>query len=88
MVALFTRRNSRSGTIEKEAGMSKFTIDVSAMVTIFQNDTFVVEANSAEEAENKARILFRRRMWEKFGYADWDEEDEKITHYCNDWEAQ
>lgn len=68
--------------------MSKFTIDVSAMVTIFQNDTFVVEANSAEEAENKARILFRRRMWEKFGYADWDEEDEKITHYCNDWEGQ
>jgi hypothetical protein len=48
----------------------------------------VVEANSAEEAENKARILFRRRMWEKFGYADWGEEDEKITHYCNDWEAQ
>ena len=68
--------------------MNKFTIDVSAMVTIFQNDTFVVEANSAEEAENKARILFRRRMWETFGYADWDEEDEKITHYCNDWEAQ
>lgn len=68
--------------------MSKFTIDVSAMVTIFQNDTFVVEANSAEEAENKARILFRRRMWEKFGYAVWDEEDEKITHYCNDWEVQ
>jgi hypothetical protein len=77
-----------SGTIDKETSMSKFTIDVSAMVTIFQNDTFVVEANSAEEAENKARILFRRRMWEKFGYADWDEEDEKITHYCNDWEAQ
>ena len=68
--------------------MNKFTIDVSAMVTIFQNDTFVVEANSAEEAENKARILFRRRMWEKFGYADWDEEDEKITHYCNDWEEE
>jgi hypothetical protein len=68
--------------------MGKFTIDVSAMVTIFQNDTFVVEANSAEEAEKKARILFRRRMWEKHGYADWDEEDEKITHYCDDWEAQ
>ena len=68
--------------------MVKFTIDVSAMVNIFQNDTFVVEANSAEEAENKARILFRQRMWDKFGYADWDEEDEKITHYCNDWEAQ
>ena len=68
--------------------MSKFTIDVSAMVTIFQNDAFVVEANSAEEAENKARILFRRRMWDKFGYADWDEEDEKITHYCNDLEVQ
>jgi hypothetical protein len=63
--------------------MSKFTIDVSAMVTIFQNDTWVLEANSAEEAENKARILFRRRMWEKFGYAEWDEKDEKITHYCN-----
>jgi hypothetical protein len=58
------------------------------MVTIMDGDTFVVEANSVDEAEKKCRELFKLRMWEKHGYADWDEEDEKITHYCNDWEAQ
>lgn len=68
--------------------MSEFTIEVATMVTIFQSETFEVEANSAEEAENKARILFRRRMCEKFAYADWDEKDEQITHYCDEWEEQ
>ena len=33
--------------------MSKFTMHISAMVTIMDGDTFTVEANSAEEAEKK-----------------------------------
>ena len=65
--------------------MSKFTMDVSALVTICESDTFVVEADSAEEAEEKARELFKLRVEEKYGYADYDEEE--IIHYCNDWEA-
>lgn len=66
--------------------MSKFTMNISALVTICESDTFVVEAGSAEEAEEKARKLFKLRVDEKYGYADYDEEE--ITHYCDDWEAQ
>ena len=66
--------------------MSKFTMDVTAMVTICESETFVVEADSVEKAEEKAKELFKLRMRKKHGYADYDEEE--ITHYCNDWEAQ
>lgn len=68
--------------------MSKFSLDVNAFVTIMKTEHFVVEADSAEEAEEKARDLFSLRMWEEFGYADWDKGNERIDHYCNDWEAQ
>lgn len=68
--------------------MSKFTMHISAMVTIMDGDTFTVEANSAEEAEEKCREFFKLRMREKYGYADWERGDENIEHYCNDWEAQ
>ena len=66
--------------------MSKSTMDVTAMITICESGNFVVEADSVEEAEEKARKLFKLRTEEKYGYADYDEEE--ITHYCNDWEAQ
>ena len=66
--------------------MSKFTIDVSAMVTICESDNFTIAANSAEEAEEKAKEMFKLRMWEKHGYADYS--DEKVIHYCGDWEGQ
>ena len=68
--------------------MSKFTMHISAMVTIMDGDIFTVEANSAEEAEKECRELFKLRMWEKYGYVDWERGDENIEHYCNDWEAQ
>ena len=66
--------------------MGIFEVDVSAMVTIHETEHFAVRANSAEEAEEEAKKLFKLRMWEKHGYADyWDAQ---VTHYCNDWEAQ
>lgn len=72
--------------------MSKFTMHISTIVTIMDGDTmdgdtFTVEANSAEEAEEKCRELFKLRMWEKYGYADWERGKENIEHYCNDWEV-
>ena len=63
--------------------MSKFTMHISAMVTIMDGDTFVVEANSAEEAEKKCREMFKLRMWEKHGYADYDEVE--VVHYPENW---
>ena len=68
--------------------MEVFEVDVSAMVTIHETEHFAVRANSAEEAEEEAKKLFELRMWEKYGYADWERGDENIEHYCNDWEAQ
>ena len=66
--------------------MGIFTMEVNAMVTIYESDCFTIAANSAEEAEEKARQKFKLRMLEKHGYADYTEE--KVMHYCNDWEAQ
>ena len=66
--------------------MGIFEVDVNAMVTIHENEHFVICANSVEEAEEEAKKLFELRMWEKHGYADYDEVD--VIHYCNDWEAQ
>ena len=66
--------------------MGTFEVDVNAMVTIHENEHFTVRANSAEEAEEEAKKLFELRMWEKHGYADYDEVE--VIHYCNDWEAQ
>ena len=66
--------------------MGIFEIDVSAMVTIHETEHFAVRADSVEEAEEEAKKLFELRMWEKHGYADYDEVD--VIHYCNDWEEQ
>ena len=66
--------------------MGIFEIEVSAMVTICESDCFTIAANSAEEAEEKAKEMFKLRMWEKHGYADYS--DEKVIHYCEDWEEQ
>lgn len=66
--------------------MGIFEVDVSAMVTIHETEHFAVAANSVEEAEEEAKKLFEMRMWEKHGYADYDEVE--VIHYCNDWEAQ
>ena len=66
--------------------MGIFEIEVSAMVTICESDYFTITANSAEEAEEKAKEMFKLRMWEKHGYADYS--DAEVIHYCNDWEEQ
>ena len=66
--------------------MRTFEVDVDAMITIHEIEHFMVHANSAEEAEEEAKQLFKLRMGEKHGYADYDEA--KVTHYCNDWEAR
>ena len=66
--------------------MEVFEVDVNAMVTIHETEHFVVRANSVEEAEEEAKKLFELRMWEKHGYADYDEVD--VIHHCNDWEEQ
>ena len=66
--------------------MGVFEIEVNAMVTICESDNFTIAADSAEEAEEEAKELFKLRMWEKHGYADYDEVD--VIHYCNDWEGQ
>ena len=68
--------------------MGTFEVDVNAMVTVHESEHFTICADSAEEAEEKAKKLFEMRMWEKHGYADWERGDENIEHYCNDWEAQ
>lgn len=68
--------------------MRTFEVNVNAMVTIYESEDFTICANSAEEAEKKAKELFEFRMQEKHGYADWERGDENIKHYCNDWEAQ
>ena len=66
--------------------MKAFEIEVNAMVTIYESDNFTIAADSAEEAEEKAIEMFKLRMWEKHGYADYAEVN--VIHYCNDWEAQ
>ena len=66
--------------------MGIFEVDVKALVTIMQTEHFTVCAESAEEAEKEAKKLLRLRMWEKHGYADYD--DAEVIHYCNDWEEQ
>ena len=63
--------------------MGTFEVDVNAMVTIHENEHFTVRANSAEEAEEKAKELFEMRMWEKHGYADYDEIE--VVHYPENW---
>lgn len=68
--------------------MRTFEVDVNAMVTIYETEHFAVRANSVEEAEEEARKLFKSRMSEKHGYADYEEGEEEIIHYCNDWEEQ
>ena len=64
--------------------MAKFDISVDAQVTIFEEDRFEIEADTIEEAEEKAQELFKMRMWEKYGWADYD--SVRLT-YENEGEA-
>ena len=66
--------------------MEVFEIQVNAMVTICESDSFTIVANTAEEAEEKAKELFKVRMWEKHGYADYDEAE--VEHHCINWEEK
>lgn len=54
--------------------MPRFVMEVNAHVTVLETEEFVIEANTEEEAEALARENFKLRMWEKHGWADWDDE--------------
>ena len=54
--------------------MPRFAMEVNAHVTVLQTELFIVEADTEEEAEALARENFKLRMWEKHGWADWDDE--------------
>ena len=54
--------------------MPRFVMEVNAHVTVLQTEMFAVEANTEEEAKDIARRNFALRMWEKHGWADWDDE--------------
>lgn len=54
--------------------MPRFVMGVNAHVTVLQTEMFAVEANTKEDAEAIARDNFKLRMWEKYGWADWDDE--------------
>ena len=66
--------------------MEVFEIQVNAMVTIHESESFIIVANSAEEAEEKAKKFFRVRMDDKHGYADYDEAE--VEHLCINWEEK
>ena len=54
--------------------MPRFVMEVNAHVTVLQTEMFTVEADTEKEAEALAREYFKLRMWEKYGWADWDDE--------------
>ena len=54
--------------------MPRFVMEVNAHVTVLQTEMFVVEADTEKEAKDIARKNFALRMWEKHGWADWDDD--------------
>jgi hypothetical protein len=54
--------------------MPRFIMEVNAHVTVLQTEIFTIEADTEEEAEALARENFKLRMWEKHGWADYDNE--------------
>ena len=54
--------------------MPRFIMEVNAHVTVLQTEMFAIEADTEAEAEALAREYFKLRMWEKHGWADWDDE--------------
>lgn len=63
--------------------MGTFEVDVNAMVTVHESEHFTICADSVEDAEEKAKKLFEMRMWEKHGYADYNEVE--VVHYPENW---
>ena len=66
--------------------MEIYEIQVNAMITIHESDSFTIVANSAKEAEEKAKELFKVRMEDKHGYVDYDEAE--VEHLCINWEEK
>lgn len=55
--------------------MSKFEIEVGALITIQEGDSFIIEAENLEKAKCEARRLLKEKINEKYAWCDYDDGD-------------
>ena len=53
--------------------MSLYKVSVNAQITIFEEHSFLIEANCPEEAEELAHGAYKQEVDDKYGWADYDE---------------
>ena len=53
--------------------MKEFEIEIGAFVTISVTESFIIDANSLEEAKEKAIAEFRNYLDDCYSYADFDD---------------
>lgn len=52
-----------------------FEIEVGALITIQEGDSYIVEAENIEEAKYKARSLLKEKINDKYAWCDYDDGD-------------
>ena len=57
-----------------------FEIEVGAMVTIQEGNSFVIEAKNLEEAKKKAKRLLEDQINDKYAWCDYDDSDFDIGY--------
>lgn len=65
--------------------MKEFEIEIGAFVTISVTENFIIEANSLEEAKEKAVTAFRDYLDDCYSYADFDDVE---YGYCVEHKAK
>ena len=58
---------------EREEKMKKFEIEVSAFVTVNESESFLIKAETLEEAKEKAIKEFSEYLDDKYAYVNFDD---------------
>lgn len=59
-----------------------FEIEIGALITIQEIDSFIVKAENLEEAKCEARRLLKEKIDNKYAWCDYDDGDLDVGYTC------